>query len=200
MQGISVSTSGWRAFHNCVLSAAAADASTLPVALGTLYEAARRGGHIVPVGPLHEVIESIIAFHAPRAQSSEVAWALWGALAWKVSLSTRSAQLIEAMEDDVVALLALHAANVGLFPPGALAGNMWAALVSQPDALVSDHWLLAYEANQHGWLKTPAVATDPTFAPMSKAKVSFYNPSQVKPQFPKAGRAVPGGNLWSDYA
>lgn len=200
VQGISVNASAWRAFHNCVLSAAAADASTLPVALGTLYEVARRGGHSVPVGPLAEVIESVIAFHAPRAQSSEVAWALWGALAWKVSLSARSAQLIDAMEDDIVALLALNAAADGLFAPGELTANTWSTLVSQPDALTGEHWLLAYEANFHGWLKTPAVAQDPTFSAMSDAKVSFYDPEQVKPQFPKAGRAVPGGSLWSDYA
>jgi hypothetical protein len=200
VQRLDVNSSVWRSFHNCVLSAASADPSTLPVALGTLYEVARLGGHEVPKGPLSEVLESVISRHAPRAQGSEVAWALWGALAWDVNLSNDAALLVDAMEDDVVALLAMHAAALGLFPRGALTKNSWAALVAQPDALEGEHWLLAYEANQQGWLTTPAIKADPTFSAMSSAGVSFYEQTNRRAQFPEAGRAAPGGMLWDNYA
>jgi hypothetical protein len=200
VQGIGVNSSAWRAFHNCVLGAASADASTLPVVLGTLYEVARRGGHTVPQSPLAEVFESVIARHAPRAQGSEVAWAIWGALAWNVSLSAEAARLVDGMEDDIVALLAMHALARGLFPKGALTMSMWSSLVAQQDALDGEHWLLAYEANQQGWLTTPAVAANQVFAAMSAANVSFYDQAKGKPQFPKAGRSIPGGSLWADYA
>ena len=200
VQGINVHKSAWRAFHNCVLSAAAADASTLPVALGTLYEVARRGNHDVPRAPLGEVIESVIAFHAPRVQSSEVAWALWAALAWDISLSTQAARALDPMEDDIVALLALQAEAKGLFATGALSKSAWSAITQQPHVLNSEHWLLAYEANIQGWLNTPTVAKDPCFAGLSKTKVSFLDPAGIKPQFPKAGRGIPGGRLWADYA
>lgn len=200
VQRLDVSSSAWRSFHNCVLSAASADPSTLPVALGTLYEVARLGGHIVPKGPLSEVLESVILRHAPRAQGSEVAWAIWGDLAWNVELSNEAAVLIDTMEDDIVALLAMHASARGLFPRGSLTKNSWAALVAQPDVLEGEHWLLAYEANQQGWLTTPAVQADSKFSAMSSAGVSFYDQNNRKAQFPEAGRAAPGGALWDDYA
>jgi hypothetical protein len=152
------------------------------------------------VAPLAEVFESVIARHAPRAQGSEVAWAVWGAIAWDVQLSTDAARLIDAMEDDIVALLAMHANVKKLFPAGALTGSKWTALMAQPDALTGEHWLLAYEGNQQGWLTAPTVAKDAAFASLSGAKVSFYDRTKGKPAFPKAGRAVPGGTLAADYA
>ena len=200
VQGLGVHSSAWRAFHNCVLGAAAADASTLPVVLGTLYEVARRGGHTVPKAPVAEVLESVIVRHAPRAQGSEVAWALWGALAWKISLSKEAAELVDPMEDDVVAILAMHAAAQGLFPKGALTTSHWSSLALEPQALSHEHWLLAYEANQQGWLTVPSVTAHPVFSAMAAANVSFYDQKNIKPQFPQAGRSIPGGTLWSDYA
>lgn len=183
-----------------MLGAAAADPSTLPVALGTLYQVASNNQLTVPQAPLGEVFESVILRHAPRAQGSEVAWALWGAIAWNVSLSAAAAKVIDSMEDDVVALLALHANAKGLFPQGALTATAWSLLLAQPGVLESEHWLLAYEANQKGWLVTPAVTKHQAFAGLAKANVSFYDASKAKPQFPIAGRSIPGGTLASDYA
>ena len=200
VQGLDVGSDAWRSFHNCLLGAAAADASTLPVVLGTLYEVARRGGHEVPVSPLAEVLDSIILRHAPRAQGSEVAWALFGALAWSVPLTKEAAAAVGEMEDDIVALLALHANSEGLFDKGALDPTGWAGLVAEPDALEGEHWLLAYEANQQGWLSSPAIGNNQAFSAMSRAGVSFYAKSRAKPEFPEAGRAVPGGSMWPDYA
>ena len=86
-----------------------------------------------------------------------MAWAIWGALAWEVPLSAEAARLVDGMDDDVVALLALHASKLGLFPKNSLSKKSWAALVSQPNALEGEHGLLAYEANHQGWLHSPAV-------------------------------------------
>ena len=202
-QDLDVSASGWRSFHNCVLSAACADPSSLPVALGTLYKVSATGNHTIPKVPLAEVFESVISGHAARAHGSEVAWAIWGALAWDVSLSTTAAQLVDEMEDDeddIVALLAMHASKRGLFPKGSLSKKLWADLVSHPGVLDSEHWLLAYEANQKGWLSAPAVARNRYFSAMSRARISFYRPAERKPQFPTAAKTQPGGTLWADYA
>lgn len=200
VQGVNINNAAWRAFHNCLLSASCADASTLPVVLGTLYEVAHRGSHDVPLAPLSEVLESIIARHAQRAQGSEVAWALWGALAWGITLSHDAAHNISTMEDDICALLAMHANARRLFPNGALDTSLWKSLVEQPHALSGEHWLLAYEANRQGWLQAPTVASDPIFGAMTRAGVSFYDRTKVKPQFPLAGKAIPGGSLYDGYA
>ena len=49
--------------------------------------------------------------------------------------------------------------------------------------LYSDHWLLAYEAQQKGWLPhvhgTNYVTNDPFFSLLAAAGVSFYNEHTV---------------------
>jgi hypothetical protein len=200
VQGEKVHSSGWRAFQNCVLGAAGADASALAVALGTLYKTADAGGHSVSKSPLEETLGGIIERHAPRKEGSEVAWALWGALAWSVPLHTKTVELLGNMEDDFVALLALDADARGLIPAGALDKNLWAGAVNQSDVLKGEHWLLCYEANQKGWLQSQAVANDPDFLAMSNGGVSFYDTAQNVPQFPEAARSFPGGNLAAHYA
>jgi Reverse transcriptase (RNA-dependent DNA polymerase) len=200
VQGLDVHRDGWRSFHNCLLGAAGADPSTLPVVLGSLFEVGRRGGHQVPKGPLGEVLESIIGRHAGRAHGSEVAWAVYAALVWSVQLSAEAARAISGMSDDIVALLALHGDERRIFPVGALDRTIWTDLVSGDDALVGEHWLLAYEATQRGWLSSPAFGTEKHYEAMRSADVSFYDEERLDPHFPAAGRSMPGGSMWRDYA
>ena len=61
--------------------------------------------------------------------------------------------------------------------PGQLDKTEWKKAVAQPDALQSEHWLLAYEANHRLWLVTPAVANDKLFAAMEQGGVTFYEPN-----------------------
>jgi hypothetical protein len=64
---------------------------------------------------LADTLAAIIGQHAPRAHTSEVAWALWAAMAFDVSLDAGITRSIELVEDDVVGLLALEAGNRGVF-------------------------------------------------------------------------------------
>lgn len=200
VQNEHVHPTAWRVFHNCVLDAVGADPSTIAVALGTLHEVSRKGGHAVPVSPLAEVFEGILSRHALRGEGSEVAWALWGALAWSVPLSGEAASLVSAMDDNVVALLALDADGRGLFPSGSLNQQSWVNAVSQSDVLSSENWLLAYEAHLQGWLNCPAIAGNPEFSAMFAAGVSFYDAARNAPQFPPAARGLPGGSVPDHYA
>lgn len=197
---LSVHPGAWRTFQNGLLGAAAVDPSTMAAALGTLYEVAALGGHTVYKSPLAEVFESVIVRHAPRGEGSEVAWALWGAIAWDVPLSTAAAQAVSTMDDDVVTLLALDADQHGLFPTGSLDKQRWANVAREPEVLRSEHWLLAYEANQQKWLRSPAVAKHKIFNTMRKAGVSFYDRSACSPQVPLAALPIPGGKLPDYYA
>jgi len=200
LQNERVHANGWHAFQNCILGAVSADASTIAVALGTLHQAATSGGHAVSKFPLAETFETIIDRHARRGEGSEVAWALWGALAWAIPMSSAAAHSVSTMEDDVVALLALDADARGLFPTASLNKQAWTAMANQSDVLEGEHWLLAYEANQQGWISCPAVAGDRAFFAMSQAAISFYDPSRNRPQFPVAARGFPGGSLPHYYA
>ncbi len=200
VQGMTVSAKGWRAFQNCLLGAVGADPATLAVSLGTLFQVAASSGQTVAKAPLAKVFEAVIMTHAPRAQGSEVAWALWGALAWSVPLSDAAAKVLSTMDDDVVALLALDADARGLFPAGSLDKQHWENAANQSDSLHGEHWLLAYESHRQKWLTVQAVKGHPIFKAMHAAGVSFYDRSKNVPQFPAAARGIPGGTLPDFYA
>jgi hypothetical protein len=78
------------------------------------------------------------------------------------------------MDDDIVALVALDLREAGLFPN--LPMPRWRKLMSARN-LYTEHWLLAYEAFQHGWLssKTDYIDADPTFSTLRKHGVLFYD-------------------------
>lgn len=168
--------------------------------MNALYRASTKGGHTVSKSALAETFDCVIERHALLGQGNEVAWSLWGALAWHVSLSKNAAKSISAMDDDVVALLALDADSRGLFPVGALDKNNWTDLVSGRDVGTSDHWLLAYEASQKNWLVAPAILQAPHFQAMAQGGVSFYDSAQASPQSPLAAQPMPGGSLTDYYA
>ena len=200
VQNLVVHGGSWRTFQSCVLSAAATDSSTMATVLNTLYRVSVRGGHAISKSPLEETFERVIERHALLGEGSEVAWSLWGALAWSVSLSSRAARSVSAMDDNIVALLALDADGRGLFPGGSLNRQKWTTLVNEPNVLHTEHWLLAYEAHQKNWLPTPTILPQPHFHAMGQAGVSFYDPAQASAQSPSAAQPMPGGSLTDYYA
>lgn len=86
------------------------------------------------------------------------------------------------MDDDVVALLALHARSKGLIPRG-LDTDLWRSYLNG-DALGGGHWLLACEANVQGWLE-PSTGADyltgnRNFAALRQHHVRFYDPNRTR--------------------
>lgn len=200
VQNVAIGKESWRTFQNCLMGALSADTSTGPAVFGTLYRVSATGGHAISKGPFAEVCDNIIRRHSAKGQGSEVAWALWAAAAWDLSLSSESAKAVSAMDDDVVALLALHIESKGRWPAGALDKTIWSAIVAQPRVLYSEHWLLGYEANQHKWLVTPSVAGNAAFSGMAAAGVSFFDAAKCAPTYPDASLPLPGGQLPDYYA
>ena len=198
VQGLTVDEKGWHVLQNCLLGAASAEPVALASTFGTLFKVATASNQNVSQSPLAAMLETVILTHAPRAHGSEVAWALWGALAWGLRMNRTVATAVSAMDDDVVALLALDAEARNLFPAGALNKTAWQLALNQPDVLEGEHWLLAYEANRQGWLLTPAVAQDSVFLAMNTAQVSFYDRAKNIQQYPAAAWGIPGGTL-SDF-
>ena len=168
--------------------------------LGSLFRVAQASNHVVAKSPLAETLEAIIAVHAPRSHGSEVAWALWGALAYGIVLDGTISPLLGAMDDDLVAILALEAQARGLLITGTLDTSRWQLIAAQPDVLKSEHWLLAYEAHLQGWLNTPALASNPVFKSMFDAKISFFDRTKNVPLFTVAAGPIPGGLLEDFYA
>lgn len=123
-----------------------------------------------------EVLSDQVVFHARLRHTSEVAWALWASITLGVPLKRDAARVLGSVDDDVVALLALHARESGLLPE--LNVDMWMQYMTRSE-LRGEHWLLAYEANVKGWLPPVGgvdhVAADPAFGWMKAGAVSFYD-------------------------
>lgn len=188
---------GWSTFEGLILTSATAEPSTMPVVVDLLNYHSKRLRVSVDKDAVAEVLESQIQRHAPMRNGSEVAWALWAAVSLDVDLSSDAATAVSAVEDDLVALLALDAQAKGRFPSGGLNTTLWDSLASAPDALFGEHWLLAYESAGQQWLPggASAVAADPFFSVLDGAGVRFYDTSPQRKPFTGPAAPLPGGHL-----
>lgn len=129
-------------------------------------------GYGLKRGAIAETLALIVTRHAPLAHGSEVAWALWAHVQLDIPLDPLELQAIETMDDSVVALVALDAAQRGLTPRPP-ASTVWQNMMTVNE-LTDSGWLLAYEAAAKGWLPGGHLAQDLDFTAMRNANVEFY--------------------------
>jgi hypothetical protein len=174
----------WSHFERLALAASLAEPAVLPKVSVLAWWAKERRLRI-DRRLWQRALATLIAEAAQRGQASEVAWGLWTAIALGISLSWDVTRAVSIMADDVVALVALHAKALGLMK--GLDATLWQSWMSD-DQLRNEHWLMAYEAYEHGWLPsvsgTDYIASDPTFAPLRAANVRFYDETAQMPPPP----------------
>jgi hypothetical protein len=140
-------------------------------------------------------MERLALQQSPLGQGSEIAWGLWLCIRYLVGLSAATARAVGRIQDDIVALLSLHAKSLSLTPK-ALDVSMWEQhMVS--DELLGPHWLLSYEARIKGWLPSLGVpnhlAKDKLFDAMRKANVQFYDVAAHVPAVVSGGGSGSSG-------
>jgi hypothetical protein len=148
-----------------------------------------------------ETLEALIAANAPSRNSSEVTWALWGAIVLGLDLSPAAAESesVSRIEDDFVALLALHAGLDGRFGAETLNTSNPETVIAEEDALKGPHWLLAYEAGVRGWLAEGPDATDDSFfGNLAHQDVRFYDDGATWDPFSGPSGPLPGSPLGPD--
>jgi hypothetical protein len=191
---IDIARRNWPLLQSLAWGAASAEPTALARVLDLLEEKAEEADSSVSVDGAGDVLEGIIRQHAPVQNASEVAWAVWCAISLGIPLSRDAAKAIATIEDDVVALLALDARSRELFVPGALDDSNWERLVSEPDALQGNHWLLAYEGSAQGWLTEAGdhVAKDRFFNAISGLGIRFYDGEAEHEPFTGPTAPLPG--------
>ena len=153
--------------------------------------------------PIARVVDMVVRQQSPRAHSSEVAWSLWAAIVFELNISKETAKAVLTMEDDVCALLLLHARTLNLVQQGIRWQELGRYLI--PSELQGRHWLLAYEAEKKGWL-TPntgsVISQNSVFEFLRKRGVEFYNtlaiPASPKPVAKAEGPPIPEGEYEGD--
>jgi hypothetical protein len=120
------------------------------------------------------VIDTMIDRHRARGVSSDVAWALAFCIQHGVRLSKASARVLAGIEDDCIAIQAMHMHTDGLLPAGFRKDRI-TQLLGHAE-LDGKHWLAAYELTRQGVLSkpNPAISGNSLFAAMLARGVSFY--------------------------
>ncbi len=165
-----ITADNWVFCESLLLRAAIAEPTMLSV-VGDVYE-------LYPLfhtdlSALTRTLESICSYHAPLQQGNEVSWALWLAKKMGVSISKDVGDKIAAVDDDVVALIALDLIEQGFLQTSKL--TLWRSRMNSAN-LYEEHWLLAYEGHEQGWStsKSDYVAADPFFSILQTHGVRFY--------------------------
>jgi hypothetical protein len=121
------------------------------------------------------LIFSICSYHAPLQQGNEVSWALWLAKQMNIQIPQAVGDRIVELEDDAVTLMSLELRASGLFTASGY--GKWNSHMLGSE-LYENHWLLAYEALEHGWLPSidaaDYVAEDACFSILRQYGVRFY--------------------------
>jgi hypothetical protein len=180
-------------FQDLLLQCASVEPGCLPMILRVLcrfraQEDAAREPKIIDVPKLERTFNGIIQSHAPQGHSSEVCWALWGCILFEVEVLRDSADALIAMSDPTAALLGLHAQRKGLLPRKDYLKSFEQFLTVQD--LYGEQWILAYEANVKGWLRSGVgkdnVASDSRFSILKANRVEFYDEGKVEEAFEQA--------------
>ena len=141
-----------------------------------------------------DVIHGMIRRSAPLNHSSEVAWSLWAALVFGLTISKTAVNEVLRMADDCSTLLLLHAVERGLTETTPRMSALTRLLY--PEVLRGAHWLLAYEALLRGWLTAPSgtdyIAGDPVFEFLRQQDVHFYDAAEIPEEEAEKEEVVSG--------
>jgi hypothetical protein len=177
-----LSESNFSLFQKLLAQAAMTASSTVSEVVVQLLE--RQAVGLQPnLAALEELFNRVIIVHAPLGHGNEVAWCLWGAMVFGTRVCEAATSAMASLDDSVVAILALDAESRGLVDGGSTLGLVTSRI--NGDDLLGENWLLAYEANVHGWCGASSggdyVKSVPAFSLLKKAGVRFYEPTLVAP-------------------
>ena len=126
---------------------------------------------------LSNVLNNLIYQNSIRANSSEIAWAIWAAIIFNVQINERSVKAIKKTNDSVITILTFDAHNKGIVKDDSSI-KYWLSNVNEDD-LYLDDWLAAYEVNIQGWTNIAAkgdyIKNDPLYKGLKDNGISFYD-------------------------
>ena len=142
--------------------------------MSKLLKAHFKDGQKIDKHKLKATIDAIVATAAPIGHASDVAWALWIALLFQITLSQKASKELAQCVDSIVGCLTCELGSRKLLPK---------RFDYSPEAdcyrqklLYENQWFLAYEASRNGWLsqKPNGLVTDPCFGYMFRSGVKFF--------------------------
>jgi hypothetical protein len=175
--GAEIKADNWKLCEALLLKAALGEPGMLST-VAEIYEHYEdfHSENAALAGALH----SICWYHSPLQHGNEVAWALWIAKKFEIEIPEQVGNRIINVDDDVVALIGMDLWASGMLK--ASAPDLWYSHMNKQN-LYDSHWLLAYEADTHGWVPYSAnrgyAAADDFFSILQTFGVQFYGADTV---------------------
>lgn len=175
LRSADIAKANWPQFEIYLLKSARANSTTIPmiVHLLALYNAK---GFPIKRDRVAKFIKDTISKSGPSAGHLEIVWSLFLAKMLRITLPADWVKPVTSIESSVCALVLLDLRQMGLID-GVLDVSLWSQAMSEK-GLVSNLWLVAYEADLKGWLNSPNpnfVENHPYFAVLKHHRVSFYD-------------------------
>lgn len=166
-----IANENWDLLQNLILQAISVEPGGLPSLLRILLEQKNIGMKINRY-LISKVLHNKIETNAQLGSSSEVAWALWGAIIFKIELDDSIVKYLLSTNDSIVALLALEAKSLNLLTSDL--NNHPILHEHMEGGLYGPQWLLSYEASMAGWIPNQAMDSDAAFNFLKGKNVRFY--------------------------
>lgn len=172
LKNIALFDESWKLYQSLVLKIALTEPVTLPVVAQILVSHRTK----VEKNKVKSIVENIIKEHTPKGHNFEVAWALWLCKEFEIKLPDNVAELVFNSNDVVSILIALDLKKSGFINSTVSTSNIELDLTTE--SLMSEKWLLTYEAITQGWVSKPKIKTiqdNEYFGLLNKHKVQFYD-------------------------
>ena len=168
-----------------VVRAARANPVAFPIAAQILINL-KYQGFVLSKSRTEKLVYDVISDSALVGRHGELSWALFLAKCLSISVPDSVIKNVLEVESSVCALITLDLIEMGLVN-ASVDTSFWRSFMTA-DALKSNMWLLAYEADFKGWLPSPHnhVDTHVFFKELKSRGVHFYDKKKNVPTFKKA--------------
>lgn len=174
-RSIGIREDNWPLYEMYLLKAGRSNPVVI-LSIVQIFASYRKDGYPIGEQRIKKFIRDIVVKNAPLAHHAEVAWALFLAKVLRLNLPRDAAGVVARLNNSVCALLTLDLESRGLIT-GGLNKQLWKRSMSSM-GLMSNTWLLSYEADLKGWLRGSAsgyVEGNPYFGELKSRNISFYD-------------------------
>lgn len=186
---IGIQPANWPLYESLLLQWATAEPGVLEVSIDFIKHYADCGA-VIDRDKVKGVLQHIICLHSPKGHTSELAWAIWGMILFRLPIDNHVVKILNSIENSVVALLCLDARDQKLIDP-TFDFSHWTSLMNETE-LRGPNWLLAYEAAKKKWLPTSDgcdyLRTARGFSYLSANDVYFYHVGKTFSYAPRKKR------------
>lgn len=166
---IKIDDTNWDIYESLTYSIAISEGSILPDFLQILLQNKDK----ISLPKLKTTLFSLLELHIYKGNNFEVAWSLWIARTFKIKITNKIAQQVINSSDVISTIIILDLKNEKLI----IGKIITKPLISDfnSDGLISNKWLLIYEASKKNWIKSKCLSSIKFFEEISKLDISFYD-------------------------